>query len=62
MREIFARYVAGETPRAIAIDFNRRNILPPRSARWTGSTINENTPRGSGIILNAIYPAVSSAW
>ncbi|MFN3349467.1 recombinase family protein [Pseudorhodoplanes sp.] len=55
VKEIFARYVAGDRPRAIAGDLNRRNVLPPRGKRWNASTINGNATRGSGMILNEIY-------
>lgn len=55
IREIFTRYAAGETPRDIAQDLNRRNIAPPRGPRWNASTINGNLARGHGILLNDIY-------
>ena len=55
VREIFARYVAGETPRAIAHDLNRRKVSPPRGKLWNASTINGNVSRGGGLILNSLY-------
>ena len=38
VREIFTRYVAGQSPRKIAADLNRRRIAPPRGARWSASS------------------------
>jgi hypothetical protein len=55
VREVFARYVAGETPRAIAADLNRRGVRPPRGARWNASTLNGNRGRGHGFLLNRLY-------
>ena len=46
VREIFVRY-AGEAPRRIAFDLNARRIPAPRSAAWSGSTLNGNRARGS---------------
>jgi site-specific DNA recombinase len=50
-REIFARYIAGETPRAIAHDLNKRGVRPARGRLWNASTINGNVSRGGGMIL-----------
>ena len=55
IREIFTRYVAGESPRTIAGDLNARGILPPRGRRWAASSINGNRARGYGILRNPMY-------
>jgi site-specific DNA recombinase len=55
VREIFARYVNGETPRAIAHDLNRRKVGAPRGTLWNASTINGNVSRAGGMILNDLY-------
>lgn len=55
IREIFTRYVAGESPRAIAGELNARGVLPPRGSRWAASSINGNPQRGYGILRNPMY-------
>lgn len=63
--EIFNRYVAGESPKAIAADLNRRRIASPRAALrgkngvntglWSDSTINGSRARGTGVLHNMLY-------
>nr|WP_317892147.1 recombinase family protein [uncultured Sphingomonas sp.] len=53
--EIFERYAAGETPRAIAADLNERGVKPPRGSRWAASCIHGEAARGSGILNNELY-------
>ncbi|MFC3441896.1 recombinase family protein [Sphingobium rhizovicinum] len=65
VREIFIRYIAGESPKAIAADLNRRGVPSPRASLkgkngfntglWSDSTINGNRARGTGILHNALY-------
>jgi site-specific DNA recombinase len=55
VRTIFEAFVAGRTPRAIAAALNAEGVPPPRGARWNASTINGNTARGHGMLLNEIY-------
>lgn len=55
VRMIFEAFVAGRTPRAIAASLNAQGVPPPRGARWNASTINGNTARGHGMLLNEIY-------
>lgn len=55
VRRIFAAYGAGRTPRDIAHDLNRENVLPPRGRQWNASTINGNAQRGAGLIFNELY-------
>ncbi|MFN3727359.1 MAG: recombinase family protein [Allosphingosinicella sp.] len=69
VREIFARYVAGEPPKAIAADLNRRGIPSPRAGikrkdgsittgLWRDSTLNGNKDRETGILFNPLYVGV----
>jgi hypothetical protein len=56
VRRIFDEYIAGRTPRDIAIDLNRDQIPAPRGGNvWSGTTIHGNRARGSGILSNALY-------
>jgi hypothetical protein len=43
VQRIFAEYVAGRTPRDIAIDLNREHVPPPRGDFWSASTIHGNS-------------------
>lgn len=61
VREIFTRYAAGESPRAIVADLNARAIPAPRGGLWGVSTIVGNARRGNGVIHNALY-AGSRIW
>jgi site-specific DNA recombinase len=55
VRQIFADYIAGKTPRMIANDLNERGVRPPRGRQWNASTINGNVSRGGGLIMNDLY-------
>ena len=55
VRHIFADYIEGKTPRQIAHDLNKRSVRPARGRVWSASTINGNTSRGGGMILNDLY-------
>ena len=55
VRQDFAEYIAGKTPRQIAHDLNKRGVRPPRGRLWNGSTINGHVARGGGMILNHLY-------
>lgn len=55
VRRIFAEYIAGRNSRTIAARLNAEHISPPRGKAWNASTINGNTGRGGGILLNEIY-------
>jgi site-specific DNA recombinase len=55
VRRIFAEYAAGKSPRSIAEGLNLKRIAPPRGKEWLASTINGNSVRGSGILMNALY-------
>jgi site-specific DNA recombinase len=55
VREIFAHYIAGVSPRKIAFDLNARGIPAPRGAAWSGGTLNGNRSRGTGVLNNEMY-------
>ncbi|TGQ51080.1 recombinase family protein [Mesorhizobium sp. M1C.F.Ca.ET.193.01.1.1] len=55
VRQIFAAYASGRTPRDLARDLNREGVAPPRGTRWNGSTINGNAQRGAGVLFNELY-------
>jgi site-specific DNA recombinase len=55
VRRIFAEYVAGRGPKAIAGDLNREGIPAPRGGAWSASTINGHKERLFGILTNPLY-------
>jgi len=55
IRQIYQEYVNGKSPRAIAIDLNKRLIGAPSGKGWTHSTIIGNRKRGTGILNNQLY-------
>ncbi len=55
VRRIFAEYLAGRSPRAIAASLNAEHVKAPRGRDWMASSINGNPSRGSGILGNALY-------
>ncbi|HEX7080214.1 MAG TPA: recombinase family protein [Gammaproteobacteria bacterium] len=64
VREIFERYVDGESPKAIARDLNARGVPSPgsywslkarRSDHWTHTTLTGSESKASGILRNPIY-------
>jgi site-specific DNA recombinase len=55
VRRIYREYVAGRTPRDIAISLNHDEVKPPRGEFWGASTIHGNRARGSGLLSNALY-------
>lgn len=52
VKRIYEEYVSGASPRAIAAGLNADNIPAPRGGKWNASTINGNTARGQGLLLN----------
>ena len=69
VREIFARYIAGDSPKSLAADLNRRRIPSPRAGivrkdgstvtgLWRDSTLNGNKDRETGILFNPLYAGV----
>ena len=55
VREVFKRYVGGDTPREIAAHLNRQGVAPVRGRAWNASTINGSTKRASGMLSNEVY-------
>ena len=55
VRQIFADYVAGRSPRAIACDLNRQNIPDSSGGKWTASLTLGNAARETGILRNRLY-------
>lgn len=55
VRRIFADYVAGKSPRAIARALNAEGVPAPVGRQWNASTINGHRQRGNGILYNRLY-------
>ncbi len=55
VRGIFADYIKGISPRAIATALNRRGVSAPTGGQWGASTIYGNRERGTGILNNELY-------
>ncbi|MGL4397047.1 MAG: recombinase family protein [Hyphomicrobium sp.] len=55
VRRIFAEYVEGASPLAIAGRLNAEKVPSPRGGQWNASTINGSRKRLNGIISNRLY-------
>jgi site-specific DNA recombinase len=55
VRRIFAEYLRGDSPRAIAARLNAEGVPGPRGGQWRGSTIGGDRQRGNGLIRNRLY-------
>jgi len=55
VRRIFADFVAGQGPKAIAIALNRESIPGPRGGIWQAGTIRGQAARDTGILRNRLY-------
>lgn len=55
VRRIFEDYRDGLSPKRIALNLNQAGIPGPRGGAWSGSTINGNRERGTGILNNELY-------
>ena len=55
VRDIFRRYAAGTSPKAIARALNAEGVAGPRGHAWGPSTINGNRARGTGVLNNDLY-------
>lgn len=55
VREVFARYVAGESCQAIAAALNVQRIASPRGGTWAVSAIYGSPLKGSGVLSNELY-------
>lgn len=58
LREIFRRFGAGETLRAVVSDLNRRGVPGPAGGDWVSSTLAGTERRGSGIFRCELYVGV----
>lgn len=58
IREIFERYAAGESPRAIAHTLNAAREPGPRGGKWTPSTIHGDRRAQDGILHQELYIGV----
>jgi site-specific DNA recombinase len=55
VRRIFAEFMRGKSPKAIALGLNRDSIPSPSGRPWGASTIYGNRHRGTGILHNELY-------
>lgn len=55
VRRIYAEFLAGQSPRAIAVALNRDGVRSPRGSTWAVSAIAPDHARGIGILANPIY-------
>lgn len=55
VRRIFAEYVAGRSPLAIASRLNAEGVAGPRGGLWNASTLNGSRKRQNGILSNSLY-------
>lgn len=58
VRRVFAEYVAGASPIAIASRLNREGVKSPRGGLWNASTLNGSRKRLNGILSNTLYAGV----
>jgi len=52
---IFDEYIKGMSPRAIAINLNKKGVPSPSGKGWSHSTVIGNRKRGTGILNNQLY-------
>ena len=55
VNRIFAEYLAGRSPKKIAVGLNEDGIPAPTAKGWGPSTIYGNRERGTGILNNELY-------
>ena len=58
IRRIFERYVAGDSPRAIAAALNAEATPSPHGGQWNASSINGSRQRRNGILQSDLYAGV----
>ena len=62
IKRIFHEYpYNNQSPKSLAMQFNREGIPSPSGGLWTQSTINDNRKHGTGILNNELYIG-SLAW
>ena len=55
VRQVFAAFAKGQSPRAIALGLNAQRIPGPQRKSWGPSTIYGNWRRGTGLLNNELY-------
>ncbi|WP_368408582.1 recombinase family protein [Caldimonas mangrovi] len=55
VRDIFARYAAGESMRAIVLDLNARGVPSSRGGTWASSALKGPADVGLGLLNNELY-------
>jgi site-specific DNA recombinase len=55
VREVFARYAAGESCQRIAADLNARRVRGPRGGTWCVSALYGSPAKGAGVLNNELY-------
>lgn len=55
VRRIFGEYVAGRSPKQIAVQLNAEGVPFPSGEAWGPSTIYGNRGRGTGVLNNELY-------
>ena len=54
VRRIFAEYIEGHSPLAIAARLNAEGLPAPRGGLWNASTLNGSRRRQNGILSNSL--------
>jgi DNA invertase Pin-like site-specific DNA recombinase len=55
VRRIFGTFATGQSPKAIAREFNAEGIPGPRGKLWRDTAIRGHRQRGTGILNNELY-------
>ncbi len=55
VRQIFAWFVTGRSPKWIAHELNRQNVPSPRKSTWCSSAIYGDCVAGTGLLCNKLY-------
>jgi site-specific DNA recombinase len=58
VRRIFADYIAGRSPKAIAQALNAKGVAGPRGGTWSPSAIAGDRRAGDGILCQTLYDGV----
>ena len=55
VRRIYAEYLAGKSPRKIAMELNAEGVPSPSGKAWGQTSLNGNRRRGTGVLNNELY-------
>ena len=55
VKQIFAWYAEGYSPRWIAAELNRRGVPSPRGGTWSASALHGSPDQGTGLLNNTLY-------